>query len=220
MKKKHSMPQAYSSYLLVCLFAHLLLSVRFNIQYLASYQRGFSSIPGLYHWLHLNILDKMKRVLVSADVTNVNIMWLRRSSDNKEDPELRDSGGPHGHIAVWRHCCAHTRVWVVQRRQKVNARHTDTTVSTISPVQSAKWRWQNIQTLFEKLILYVDTSGSNSREKQMEALGSSQLEIKYNCHPAPRRCCRFSLCIFLCSSPTMDPESELKQTSCIQQAIR
>lgn len=56
--------------------------------------------------------------LFLAYVCNV---WLCRPSNNKENPELRDSGGPHGDTAVWGHRCAHTWVWMVQRRKKVKS---------------------------------------------------------------------------------------------------
>ena len=64
-------------------------------------------------------------LFLSPDSCHV-FVCLDRCSDNKENPELGDSGGPHGDAAVWRHRCAHTGVRMVQGRKKVKLKaHVD-----------------------------------------------------------------------------------------------
>lgn len=96
-----------------------------------------------------------------TDVTYFNIVWLCRPSNNKENPELRDSGGPHGDTAVWCHGCAHTRVWMVQRRKKVNLdthlhyHHHITVTDTIDTCTTLHTWWSdNTWTISEYFILY------------------------------------------------------------------
>lgn len=46
-------------------------------------------------------------------------LCLCRPSNDEENPELGDSGGPHGDAAVWGHRCAHPGVRMVQGRKEV-----------------------------------------------------------------------------------------------------
>lgn len=87
----------------------------------------------------LLVVSQLKRGLSALKVSliitpSINLLWFRRSSNNKEDPQLGDSGGPHGDPAVWGHSNTHARVWMVQRREKVKSetRHpTNTADSTL-----------------------------------------------------------------------------------------